>query len=102
MTTMCSNNLLFNSAQYRRLSDSQCQKLYWACLELLERTGVRLYHQEALDLLKKAGVSASDGNRVRLPPGLVEKALTTEYALILGYDDVEWKPLLAQQVATQK
>lgn len=74
---MRSNSCTFNTVQYRRLSDEQCQRLYWACLEILERTGVRLFNQEALDLLKKAGVSACDGNRVRIPPGLVEKALTT-------------------------
>jgi trimethylamine--corrinoid protein Co-methyltransferase len=77
MRGLRSNDRFFSSVQFRRLSDEQCQKLYWACLEILERTGVRLYDQEALDLLKKVGVSASDGNRVRIPPGLVEKALTT-------------------------
>jgi trimethylamine--corrinoid protein Co-methyltransferase len=77
MADIRSNDRAFGSAQFRRLSDEQCRKLYWACLEILERTGVRLYDQEALDLLKKAGVSATDGNRVRIPPGLVEKAFTT-------------------------
>jgi trimethylamine--corrinoid protein Co-methyltransferase len=77
MTRICSNHRSFDSVQFRRLSDEQCQKLYWASLEILERTGVRLYDQEALDLFKKAGVSATDGNRVRIPPGLVERALTT-------------------------
>jgi trimethylamine--corrinoid protein Co-methyltransferase len=77
MANICSNDRVFGSAQFRLLTDEQCQKLYWACLEILERTGVRLYDQEALDLLKKAGVTASDGNRVRIPSGLVEKALTT-------------------------
>lgn len=77
MTGLRSNDQGFNTTQFRRLSDEQCQKLYWACLEILERTGVRLYEQEALDLLKKAGVSASDGNRVRIPAWLVEKARTT-------------------------
>lgn len=77
MAGMRSNDQVFGTTQFRRLSDEQCQKLYWACLEILERTGVRLYDQEALDLLKKAGVSATDGNRVRIPSGLVEKAFTT-------------------------
>jgi trimethylamine--corrinoid protein Co-methyltransferase len=77
MTGLRSNDRSFSTVQFRRLSDEQCQKLYWACLEVLERTGVRLYDQEALDLLKKTGVSATDGNRVRIPPGLVEKALST-------------------------
>ncbi len=77
MTGLRSNDQVFSTTQFRRLSDEQCQKLYWACLEILERTGVRLYDQEALDLLKKAGVPATDGNRVRIPSGLVEKARTT-------------------------
>ncbi|GAB4548963.1 MAG: trimethylamine methyltransferase MttB [Anaerolineae bacterium] len=77
MTGLRSNDQVFSTTQFRRLSDQQCQKLYWACLEILERTGVRLYDQEALDLLKKAGVPSSDGNRVRIPSALVEKARTT-------------------------
>ena len=74
---MRSNDQVFSTTQFRRLSDEQCQRLYWACLEILERTGVRLFDQEALDLLRKAGVSATDGNRVRIPSALVEKALMT-------------------------
>ncbi|MEW5957482.1 MAG: trimethylamine methyltransferase family protein [Chloroflexota bacterium] len=76
-SNIMSNDCSFGSAHFRRLSDQQCQKLYWACLKVLERTGVRIYDQAALDLLKKAGASISDGNRVRIPNGLVEKALST-------------------------
>jgi trimethylamine--corrinoid protein Co-methyltransferase len=36
-----------------------------------------MYHQPAIDLLKKAGASVSEGNRVRIPPALVEKAFET-------------------------
>jgi trimethylamine--corrinoid protein Co-methyltransferase len=60
-----------------RLSPEQCQKLHNASLEILARTGVRLYHQEAVDLLKKAGASVSEGNRVRIPSGLVENAFSS-------------------------
>ncbi len=77
MANIRTNDRTFLSAQFRRLSDEQCQKIHWASLEVLERTGVRLYDQEAIDLLKKAGVCASDGNRMRIPSGLVEKAFTT-------------------------
>ncbi len=77
MADFRSNDQTFVSTQFRRLSDEQCQKIHWASLEVMERTGVRLYEQEALELLKKAGVSATDGNRVRIPSGLVEKAFTT-------------------------
>jgi trimethylamine--corrinoid protein Co-methyltransferase len=46
-------------------------------LEILERTGARLYHQPAIDVLSKAGARVSDGNRVRVPATLVERAFDT-------------------------
>ncbi len=71
------NDRSFGGVQYGRLSPEQCEKLHNASLAILERTGVRLYYQEAIDLLKKAGAFVSEGNRVRIPSGLVEKALGT-------------------------
>jgi trimethylamine--corrinoid protein Co-methyltransferase len=71
------NDRSFGSVQYGRISPEQCEKIYNASLEVLARTGVRLYHQEALDLLKKAGAFVAEGNRVRIGAGLVEKALST-------------------------
>ena len=77
MTKICSNQKSYQSPYAGKLSQGQCQKLYWGCLEILERTGVCLYEQEAIDLLKSAGAHVTDGNRVRIPSGLVEKAFTT-------------------------
>jgi trimethylamine--corrinoid protein Co-methyltransferase len=77
MANIRTNDQAFLSAHFRRMSDEQCRKIHWASLEVMERTGVRLYEQEAIDLLRKAGASVSDGNRVRIPSGLVEKAFTT-------------------------
>jgi trimethylamine--corrinoid protein Co-methyltransferase len=77
MVNICVNDRNFASVQYGRISPEQCQKLHNASLEILARTGVRLYHQEAVDLLKKAGAFVSEGNRVRIPGGLVEKAFST-------------------------
>ncbi len=77
MANINTNDQTFLSAHFRRMSDEQCQKIHWASLEVMERTGVRLYEQEAVDLLQKAGALVSDGNRVRIPSGLVEKAFTT-------------------------
>ena len=62
---------------FRRMTDAQCQRIHEASLEVMERTGVRLYELEAVDLLRKAGAHISDGNRVRIPPKLVEQAFTT-------------------------
>ena len=60
---MQSNFSTFNAPQFQRLAPDQTDKLYWACLEVLERTGVRLYDQEALDLLRRAGINV---NRIRI------------------------------------
>lgn len=86
MIHLRSNQNTLDSVQFRRLSPQQCQKIYWTCLEILESTGVRLYHQGALELLQKAGVSPVDGNRVRIPSGLVEKALSTAPKRVTLYD----------------
>jgi trimethylamine--corrinoid protein Co-methyltransferase len=43
----------------------------------MERTGVRLYDQEAIDLLRTAGARISEENRARIPSRLVDQALTT-------------------------
>jgi trimethylamine--corrinoid protein Co-methyltransferase len=77
MANICSNQHALLSPFAGKLSEGQSQKLYWACLEILERTGVCLYEQEAIDLLKNAGAEVTDGNRVRIPSGMVEKAFST-------------------------
>ena len=60
--------------QHRILSDSQVRDLHLASLDILERTGVQVGHPRMRDILKKAGARV-DGDRVRLPPRLVEWAL---------------------------
>ncbi|HET89117.1 MAG TPA: trimethylamine methyltransferase [Chloroflexi bacterium] len=71
-----SNYTSFDTPRFRKLSDDQVERLHHASLEILERTGVRLYEPEALELLRKRGVRVEDGNRVRIPAALVEWALT--------------------------
>jgi trimethylamine--corrinoid protein Co-methyltransferase len=61
--------------QFMMLSREQCETVHSASLEILRRTGVRVFHQEALALLRETDAVISDGNLVRLPPGLVEWAL---------------------------
>ncbi|MGQ9517062.1 MAG: trimethylamine methyltransferase family protein, partial [Anaerolineae bacterium] len=71
-----SNYVMYLTPQFRKLSDDQLEQIHNASLEILDRTGVCLYEEAALELLKKAGVKVEDGNRVRIPPGLVEWALS--------------------------
>jgi trimethylamine---corrinoid protein Co-methyltransferase len=60
---------------YTRLSSEQQNQIKDASFEILERVGACLYDQDALDLLKHAGVKIEDGNRAFLPQDLVEKTL---------------------------
>ena len=70
---------------YRGLTDEQCRLIHYASLEILERTGVLLYYQPAIDLLKKAGCIVEE-NRVRIPAHLLEWALRTAPSRIMIYD----------------
>ena len=71
-----SNYSSYDSPHFRKLSSDQVEQLHHASLEILDRTGVRLFEPQALALLQKKGLQVEDGNRVRIPPGLVEWALS--------------------------
>ncbi|MBA7542091.1 Glycine betaine methyltransferase [subsurface metagenome] len=58
------------------LSDEELDNIHYASLEILERTGVDIYHDEALDLLSSSG-AIIDRNRVKIPSHLVKRALST-------------------------
>ena len=58
------------------LDREQCEKIHHASLEILRRTGVRVYSEDALSLLRDAGCPITDSNLVRFPAGLVEWALS--------------------------
>lgn len=77
MSQVATNQLAYQSVRFSSLSKEQCQHIHWASLEILERTGVRLYYQDAIDLARKGGADVSDGNLVRIPSGMVDKAFTT-------------------------
>ncbi len=54
----------------------QCETVHQASLEILRRTGIRVYNNDALSLLREAGCHVTDGNLVRIPPGVIEWALS--------------------------
>jgi trimethylamine--corrinoid protein Co-methyltransferase len=62
---------------FKSLSEDQVTLLHEASLEIMARTGMRFYEQEALDLFKRGGADISDGNLVCIPSHLVEWALRT-------------------------
>lgn len=69
-----SNSLELHTPQFRVLSDDQCQELYAAALQCLERVGIQMHSQAARDLLAAKGARV-DGHIVRIPTELVKKAI---------------------------
>jgi len=59
----------------RFLSQDQLEELHLAALEILERTGALVLAQEAVDLLRAAGVRVSQDRVAKFPAHLVEAAL---------------------------
>ena len=56
------------------LDEEGCAAVHAATLEILEKTGVEVQHEGALELLAGAGARV-DGSRVRVPAALVDDAL---------------------------
>jgi trimethylamine--corrinoid protein Co-methyltransferase len=60
--------------------------LHEASLEIMVRTGMRFFDQEALELFRKGGAEISDGNLVSIPSYLVEWAIQTAPKNIAIFD----------------
>jgi len=84
MTHPQTNVRAFTAPFYRGMTDDQCRLIHNASLDILERTGVLLHYQPAIDLLKKAGCFVEE-NRVRIPAHLVKWALRTAPSHIMRF-----------------
>lgn len=69
-----SNYVANATTMFSVLSPGQCEEILLAAEEVLERTGVAVYDEEARETLKKAGCWV-DGIRVRIPSAVVERSL---------------------------
>ena len=65
---------LYFKPQLRVINDAQIAQLHAATLEVLERTGIKLTHPKALEILSGAGARVS-GDRVKIPAFMVEDAI---------------------------
>jgi trimethylamine---corrinoid protein Co-methyltransferase len=63
-----------SGGQYRPLSEQQIARIHETALRILEETGVRVGLEEAREIFRRHGARI-DGEIVRIPPALVEKAL---------------------------
>jgi trimethylamine--corrinoid protein Co-methyltransferase len=57
------------------LSEEQCRMVHQASLEILEKTGMRVYHEKARLLLQDHGADISDDTLVKFPSDLISGAL---------------------------
>ena len=73
---MLVNNTITQGGFYEYVSEEQLHQIHMASLEILERTGVVVHDDEALQLLKDGGAYI-DGNRVRIPAHMVEAAIAS-------------------------
>lgn len=69
-----SNYAAYATPQLSVLSPNQCEEILLSSQEVLERTGVTVYDEEARDVMAKAGCWV-DGIHVRIPSGVVRRAL---------------------------
>jgi trimethylamine--corrinoid protein Co-methyltransferase len=63
-----------SGVRFQMLSQDQLEELFWGVLHVLEYTGLDVHHDEARDILEKAGAWV-DGLRVRIPSYLVRRSL---------------------------
>jgi trimethylamine--corrinoid protein Co-methyltransferase len=82
---IATHGLSTTSAHYARMGRQECEKIHEATLEILERTGVDVHHQKALEILVDGGAKA-DGLRVRIPAFMVTRALASAPRRITLYD----------------
>lgn len=56
-------------------TEEDLDEIHMASLEILERVGVRIYHDGALTLLEEAGAHVEDDTLVKIPNDLVKSAI---------------------------
>lgn len=71
------------SPYFEILSADQIFSVHSASLEILEKTGMKVNNQEALDILHVGGAYIEVDYRVKIPPAMVEQALKTAPSRIL-------------------
>jgi trimethylamine--corrinoid protein Co-methyltransferase len=79
------NFTVHRTPSFRVLDDDQLYEIHLSVLEVLERTGIAVQHEEARKLLKKAGCRF-DGDRAHYPGRLIERCIDSAPSRIVMYD----------------
>jgi len=70
------NTLSQNALGLNIMTHDEFEEIHFASLEVLERVGVKVHEEEALELLKNAGAQVN-GNLVRIPAWMIQDALAS-------------------------
>lgn len=79
------HNLRTGSTHHTRMGKEECEKIHFASIEILNRTGIDVHDEEARKILAEAGATV-DGIRVRIPEFMVANALATLPKRMTLYD----------------
>jgi trimethylamine--corrinoid protein Co-methyltransferase len=73
---MRTNYRVNSGVRFELLSQEQLEEMFNGVLHVLDKIGLDVHHDEARDILQKAGAWV-EGKRVRIPPHLVKRSLAT-------------------------
>ena len=62
------------TAQFRVLSEAECEKVVFSMMEVLWRTGVAVEDERAREILADGGAKV-EGSRVRIPNDMMQRAI---------------------------
>ena len=69
------NQQVHGTTMFQILTEDQIERIYFAALDVLEISGARIFHKEALELFANSDAMVTETNRVRIPSSMVEQAL---------------------------
>jgi trimethylamine--corrinoid protein Co-methyltransferase len=76
---------LIKNINFSVLSESEISDIHYATLDIMKNTGNVVRSEDAITMLKKAGCKV-DGDLVKVPPHIVERAIATAPKQITIYD----------------
>lgn len=79
------SSVLRRGVRLEVLSERQKEDIHHASLEILSRTGIEVDHEGARELLAKNGATVT-ADRVRIPAGLVKRALASAPERVMLYN----------------
>jgi trimethylamine--corrinoid protein Co-methyltransferase len=80
---------------FAMLNAENCQRLHQASCRILEKTGVKVYYPQALQLLKQAGAQV-DEDLTRIPAQLVDWAIASAPRSFALYNRSQAQPVQRQ------